>query len=31
MLIGDAADTLMNVTTFAFLGAMIWLYMRPRK
>ena len=28
MLTGDPADTLMNITTFAFLGAIIWLYCR---
>ncbi len=28
MLIGDALDTLLNLGTFAFIGAMIWLVMR---
>ena len=28
MLIGDLTDTLMNLTTFAFIGAMIWLLIR---
>lgn len=29
MLTGDLSNTLMNVTTFAFMGAMVWLYLRP--
>jgi len=29
MLIGDAADTVMNVTTFSFIAALIWIYLRP--
>jgi len=29
MLIGDLTDTLMNIVTFAFLGAMVWLLVRP--
>ncbi|RLK11035.1 hypothetical protein CLV75_1026 [Ruegeria conchae] len=28
MLIGDLTDTLMNLTTFAFIGAMIWILVR---
>ncbi|MBG6207205.1 hypothetical protein IWQ49_001858 [Labrenzia sp. EL_126] len=28
MLIGDPADTLLNLGTFAFIGAMIWILMR---
>lgn len=28
MLIGDPFDTLMNLGTFAFIGAMVWLLMR---
>jgi len=28
MLIGNAFDTLMNLGTFAFIGAMVWLVMR---
>ncbi|POF33715.1 hypothetical protein CLV41_101164 [Roseibium marinum] len=28
MLIGDPLDTLLNLGTFAFIGAMIWLVMR---
>jgi hypothetical protein len=28
MLTGDIANTMMNVTTFAFIGAMLWLYFR---
>lgn len=28
MLTGDLADTMMNVTTFAFLAAMVWIYVR---
>ncbi len=28
MLIGDLTDTLMNLTTFAFIGAMIWILIR---
>ncbi|SDW26343.1 hypothetical protein SAMN05444358_101350 [Ruegeria halocynthiae] len=28
MLIGDLTDTLMNLTTFAFIGAMIWILLR---
>ena len=28
MLIGDLADTLMNLSTFAFIGAMVWLLTR---
>ena len=29
MLIGDALDTLLNLSDFAFIGAMIWLMVRP--
>lgn len=29
MLIGDALDTFLNITAFAFIGAMIWLLVRP--
>lgn len=28
MLTGDLGNTVMNVTTFAFVGAMLWLYFR---
>ncbi|CTQ63077.1 hypothetical protein LA5095_05882 [Roseibium album] len=28
MLIGDPVDTLLNIGTFAFIGAMIWILMR---
>jgi len=28
MLIGDTLDTILNLWTFAFIGAMIWLLMR---
>jgi len=28
MLVGDPVDTLMNLVTFAFIGAMVWLYFR---
>ncbi len=28
MLIGDLTDTLINLTTFAFIGAMIWILVR---
>lgn len=29
MLIGDLLNTVLNLSTFAFIGAMIWLLMRP--
>ena len=29
MLIGEAVDTLLNLSTFAFIGSMVWLLMRP--
>ena len=29
MLIGDALDTILNLSAFAFIGAMIWLMVRP--
>lgn len=29
MLIGELVDTVLNVVTFAFLAAMVWLMMRP--
>ncbi len=29
MLIGEAVDTTSNLVTFAFIGAMIWLLVRP--
>ncbi|MDX1401879.1 MAG: hypothetical protein R3245_08155 [Kiloniellales bacterium] len=29
MLIGDLQDTLMNMVTFAFIGAVVWLLRRP--
>lgn len=29
MLIGEAIDTMLNLSTFAFIGAMVWLLMRP--
>lgn len=28
MLIGEAIDTLLNLSTFAFMGAMVWLLLR---
>lgn len=28
MLVGSLIDTLLNVTTFAFIGACVWLFMR---
>lgn len=28
MLVGSLIDTILNVTTFAFIGACVWLYMR---
>ena len=28
MLVGDPIDTLMNLSTFAFIGAMIWVLTR---
>ena len=28
MLTGDLGNTLMNVVTFAFIGAMLWVYFR---
>ncbi len=28
MLIGDLTNTVMNVMTFAFIAAMLWLYFR---
>lgn len=28
MLIGDPVDTFLNLSTFAFIGAMIWILMR---
>ena len=34
MLIGDPLDTLLNLGTFAFIGAMVWLLVRdlpPRR
>lgn len=29
MLIGDPLDTAMNIIAFAFIGAMVWLLIRP--
>ena len=29
MLIGDPVDTVMNVVAFLFIGAMVWLCVRP--
>ena len=29
MLIGEAIDTILNLITFAFIGAMVWLLLRP--
>ncbi len=29
MLVGDLLDTALNLTTFAFIGAMGWLLARP--
>lgn len=31
MLIGEAIDTLLNLSTFVFIGAMVWLLMRADK
>ncbi len=28
MLTGDLTDTIMNLTTFAFIGAMVWILVR---
>lgn len=28
MLVGSLIDTLLNVTTFAFIGACVWLFLR---
>ncbi|WP_268884075.1 hypothetical protein [Jannaschia marina] len=28
MLTGDAVDTILNLATFAFIGAMVWLSVR---
>ena len=28
MLVGSLIDTLLNVTTFAFIGACVWLFVR---
>lgn len=28
MLVGEAIDTVLNLTTFAFVGAMVWLLIR---
>ncbi len=28
MLIGEAIDTALNLSTFAFIGAMVWLLIR---
>lgn len=28
MLVGDPVDTIMNLVTFAFIGAMVWLLVR---
>lgn len=30
MLIGDLTDTLMNLVTFAFIAAMIWILVRKK-
>lgn len=29
MLIGDLTDTLMNLSAFGFIAAMVWLLIRP--
>lgn len=29
MLVGDLVNTAMNLVAFAFIGAMIWLFVRP--
>lgn len=29
MLTGDLINTVLNVTAFAFLGAMVWVYVKP--
>ena len=31
MLIGETVDTMLNLSTFAFIGAMVWLLMRANK
>lgn len=31
MLIGDPLDTALNLSTFVFIGAMIWLLVRDRQ
>lgn len=31
MLIGDLIDTVLNLATFAFIGAMVWIYARAPK
>lgn len=31
MLLGDVADTMMNLGTFAFIGAMVWIYAREAR
>ncbi len=28
MLIGETVDTILNLSTFAFIGAMVWLLIR---
>lgn len=28
MLIGEAVDTMLNLSTFAFIGALVWLLLR---
>lgn len=29
MLVGDLTDTVMNLVTFAFIAAMVWILLRP--
>jgi len=31
MLIGETIDTVLNLSTFAFIGAMVWLMVRADK
>ena len=30
MLVGDIVDTVMNLTTFAFVAGLVWILVRPR-
>lgn len=29
MLVGDLLDTVLNLLTFGFVAAMVWIYVRP--